>query len=248
MAVLSCVALAAAQGGGGGGGQGRRGGGRGGFGESEMTLANRADVQKELNITDDQKTKIQALQQQERQNMQGGGGNNGGTRPTMEEMQQRMAQMRAQQHKDLATVLNDGQMKRLGELLLQREGINAIAQPDVQTALGLSDDQKAKIKDLQQKEGEARQALVEKMRNQEITQEEFQSDMQKNQDTMKDELTKILTSDQAAKFKTMQGAPFTFDPNIRGGGFGGGGRRGGGGGGGNGGGGGGGNGGGGGGN
>jgi len=226
--LLSCVALAAAQGGGGGGGggQGRRGGGqfgRGG-GNSEMGLAMRADVQKELAVTDDQVTKLKDLQTKERQNNPFGGGNNGGTRPTQEEMQQRMAEMRATQHKDLATVLNDGQMKRLGELLLQREGASALTQADVQKSLGFSDDQVSKVKDLQTKQQEANQALRDKQQNQEITREEATAARTKNTQTMNDELLKILTADQASKFKDMQGKAFTFAPDPpRGGGGGGGG-------------------------
>lgn len=222
MALLACVALVGAQGG--GGGQGRRGGmqgRRGGFGNSEMSLAMRADVQKELSVTDDQKTKLTDLQKKQREAMQAqfsNGGANGGQRPDMAEMQKRMAEMRTQEHKDLAGILNEGQMKRLGELLLQREGNSALNNEATQKALGLSSDQVGKIKDLQAKQQEANQALREKMQNQEISREEYQDAQTKNRKTLDDELAKVLTADQQAKFKEMQGKPFTFEDN-NGGGF-----------------------------
>lgn len=233
VAALSCVALVGAQGQ--GGGQGRQGrGGGGGFqrgqrggGASELNLVMRADVQKELAITDDQKKKLEEYRDKSRQNGGGfgggnGGGNNGGERPTMEEMQKRMAEMRAQQHKDLASIINEGQMKRLGELVIQREGNNALAQPEVQKALGFTPEQATKVKDLQQKQRDAGQALREKMQNNEMTREEFMEANQKNQKTMGEELAKILTSDQAAKFKAMQGKEFKFEETGRGGNGGGG--------------------------
>ncbi len=215
VAILSCVALAAAQGG--GGGRGQR---RGGRGNSELSLAQRADVQKELSVTDDQKTKLADLQsKQPRPNFGGGGGGNGGggTPPDPAAMAKARAEMMAQQHKDLAGILNDGQMKRLGELLLQREGMNALTTESVQKSLNFTDEQTAKVKDLQTKQREAGQALRQKMQNQEITREEMQAAQQKNTQTMNDELQKVLTSDQAAKFKEMQGKPFTFETGNGGG-------------------------------
>lgn len=222
VALLSCVAIAAAQGGG-GGGQGRGGFQRGGRGNSELSLAMRADVQKELAVTDDQKTKLTDLQSKSRPQRgggNGGGGNGGGagTPPDPAAMQKMMAERTAQQHKDLAAILNDGQMKRLGELLLQRESFNALTREDSQKALGLSADQIAKIKDLQTKQNEANQSIREKQRNQEMTAEEATAARQKNAKTFTEEVGKVLTADQTSKFKDMQGKPFTFDTGNGGGG------------------------------
>ena len=230
VALMSCVALVSAQGGGAGagGGQGRRGGGgfgqgRRGGGNSEMGLTSRADVQKELAITDEQKTKLTELRDKQRQAFgnrgggnggggNGGGGNGGGTFDPAE-MQKRMEEARTQQHKDLAAILNETQMKRLGELLLQREGNGALARAEVQKALGFTADQTQKVKDLQQKERDAQQGIREKTRNQEMTPEEAQAARAKNTKTMNEELAKILTAEQAAKFKEMQGKEFKFEDN-----------------------------------
>ena len=225
VALLSCVAVAAAQGGGGQGrGQGRGGqrGGRGGF-ASELGLAMRADVQKELAITDDEKTKLSELSQKSRPQRGSGSGNAGGGQTTdPAERVKQAAERRAQQHKDVAAILTDSQMKRLDELMLQRQGYSALGQEEVQTALKLSPDQIQKVKDLMTKEREAGQALRQRRTDGTMTQEEIQAATKKNTDTTNAELAKVLTSDQAVKFKEMQGKPFTFDATTgRGGGGGG---------------------------
>ncbi|HVT13159.1 MAG TPA: hypothetical protein VHE55_12920 [Fimbriimonadaceae bacterium] len=221
--MLSCVAIAAAQGGGGQGrgGRGQRGNRGGGF-VSELNLAGRSDVQKELSVTDDQKTKLNDLIQKSRP--QRGSGGNGGTTDPAERAKQ-AAERRAQQHKDLAAILNETQMKRLGELLLQRQGYSALNDESVQQALKMTSEQIQKVKDLTDKEREASQALFQRRRDGTMTQEEVQAAMQKNADTTKAELAKVLTPDQDAKFKDMQGKPFTFENIGRGGGRGGGGGR-----------------------
>lgn len=229
IAVAACVALAGAQGGQGGqGGQGR--GQRGGFGQrgmmrggGESGLVRRADVQKELGITDEQKTKLEEMATKEREarraafqnrsNDNGGAATGGGQQGRRMFDPAAMAKQREEQHKALAAILDAKQMKRLGELSLQQQGARALTQEETQKALGLSADQVAKIKDIQTKEGEAMQSLMEKMRNQELTREEMQASMEKNNKALTDELTKVLTTDQAAKFKEMQGAPFKFEDN-----------------------------------
>lgn len=225
IALLSCVAMAGAQTGGGpGGGQGRGGGGgfgqgrRGGFGGGELQLALRPDVSKEISVTDDQKTKLTDLQTKQREEMRGQF-QPGAERPSREEMQKMMAERQEKEHKALAAILNDGQMKRLGELRLQREGNSALSRSDTQKALGLTADQISKIKDLTQKQMEANQAIGEKVQSQEMTREEAMEARQKNMKTLQDEIAKVLTADQTAKFKEMQGKPFKFEQTGRGGGL-----------------------------
>lgn len=228
-ALLICVALVGAQtgngGNGGGGGRGAGRQGRGGFGQqgrngagSELTLALRKDVQADLVVTDDQKTKLTDLQQKQRDARRAAGGGQrgaggaGGGQVDPAERQKRAEEQRAQTHKDLAAILNDGQMKRLGEISIQLRGNRAILDPEVQKTLGLSSDQTAKIKDLQDKQTEANRSVFEKVRNQEISQDDARKSMETNTKAMDTELAKILTSDQAAKLKDLGGKPFKADP------------------------------------
>jgi hypothetical protein len=186
-------------------------------GNNLLGLARREDVAKEINVTADQKSKLDDLQQtmrsQMREAFQSMGGGNGAP-PDRDAMQKMMQDMQDKQKAAMAGILDAGQMTRLKELSIQRQGNNAILDKDVQAALGLSDDQKAKIKDLQDKQMEAMQAIGQKVQNQEIDQDAARSAMTKNNDVMKTELGKILTSDQASKLAAMGGKPFTFDTSL----------------------------------
>lgn len=205
VAALACMSMAQ-----GGGMRMRMGGGL-------LQLARRDDVAKELNVTADQKTKLDDLQQTMRTQMRDafqsmGGGN--GTPPDRDAMQKLMQDMQDKQKAALAGILSADQMTRLKELNIQRQGNSAILDKDVQSALGLSADQLAKIKDLQDKQMEAMQAIRDKVQNQEIDQDAARTAMQKNNDVMKTELGKILTSDQTSKLASMGGKPFTFDASL----------------------------------
>jgi hypothetical protein len=207
----------------GGGGRQR---GRGGNQYSELTLLNRKDVQKDLALTDDQVTKLDEYRTKNTpQRGAGGGGAGGGQRgggagagggaAVTDEQRAAMvkaaAERREKTRKDLLEIVSEAQLKRVDEIAIQLQGSGVMTNAEIQKVIGLSDDQIAKIKDLQAKQREANMALGQKMRDQEITREDFTAAMTKNNDTMKEELGKILTSAQADKLKTMGGKPFTAD-------------------------------------
>lgn len=240
VALASVMAFAVAQDQG-QGGQGRRAGGgfgagmqRGNRGGGLLQLALRADVQKDIAVTDEQKTKLEALRPARGQRGGGAGGNggggNGGTRNgggagggqvDMEAMRKAQEERAAKEKTDLAAILSADQMKRLDEISVQLQGNRALQNEKTQKALGLSEEQITKIKDLQTKQREAMTSIMEKMRNQELTREEMQSTMEKNNKAMDEELAKILTADQKSKFDAMKGKPFKADEQPRRGGGGG---------------------------
>jgi len=221
VAAVAVVAVSSfAQGGGGGRGQGRGGGGFGQFGRgggmqdaTGAFLLNREDVQAEIKLTADQKSKVDAIRQAQRDKMremfQGGGG--GGDR---EAMMAEMQKMQAANNKEILAVLTDDQKKRVKELAIQRMGNAAIANPEIQKELGVTDEQKAKIKDLQDKQQAANRALME---NQDMDREARMAAFQKNTEVMNTELGKIATDAQKAKLKEMSGKPFKFVDPERGG-------------------------------
>ena len=208
------------------GGQGRRmgrgfGGGFGGGGNT-FFLLRRDDVQTDLQLTSDQKTKLQDLMTSMRGNRgergarTGGQGGNGGTPPTDAERQARRAEMQsrmAEMKKNIDAILTPAQITRLDEISIQLRGNMALLESDVQNKLGLSNEQKGKIKDLQSKMQDANQAVGQKMQDNTITRDQAFQSFQKNNDIMKDQLGKVLTRSQADKLKAMGGAPFKADPN-----------------------------------
>lgn len=229
------------QGRGQGRGQGGFGGAQRGGQNYELNLLNRKDVQKDLGLSDDQVTKVEDYITKSRPqrgggagaggNGGGGGGNRGnggggggqrqggggaGGQMTEEQraaMMKAAAERREKTRKELLEIISETQLKRVDEIHIQEMGNSAIRQADVQKALGLSADQIEKIKDLDKKMGEANTALFQKLRNQEISQEDMRSSMTKNNEVMNAELGKILTADQAAKLKAMGGKPFTKEDN-----------------------------------
>jgi len=179
----------------------------------------RSDVQEDLKLSDEQKTKLETMRQSLRGGRRGGGRRNGGDgaggagggerqprgeRPTREQME---AQREAQQ-KQINDLLTPDQQKRLKEIQLQLAGSQAIVNPEVQKDLALTDAQKTKIASLQKTFRDAMGAIRERVQKQEITREQSGESMRKNNDVLREELQKVLTPEQAAKLKAMGGKPF----------------------------------------
>lgn len=215
VAVLAIACTGMAQPTGGGGGRG----GQRGFGmmrANPFMMLSVKEIQDELKITADQKTKIEALQTEYR---------DASTKARQEARDagtSREEQMAASQKlsddytKKLNVILSADQQKRLKELRIQRAGNMALMQADVQKELAFTDKQKEDAKSLSDKLMQANMDLFTKVRNQEITQEDAQKTMTKNNEALGTELLKLLTDDQKTKFKAMSGAPFKFPENMPG--------------------------------
>jgi len=214
--LLALVTGAVAQGGGGGGqGRGMR------FQPTPTMILRSKDVQTDLKLTDDQTKKltdIQAKQQEEMQSMFQNA-QSSGTPPDPAAMKKISDSYKAQYE----AVLTPEQNKRLKEIFIQWRKNQAILDPDVQAALGITADQKAKIDDLASNFQKANAELGQKIRNNEITREDATPIRDKNNATYEEDLGKVLTPDQASKLKEMGGAPFTGKIQMGGGRRGGGG-------------------------
>jgi Spy/CpxP family protein refolding chaperone len=187
----------------------QRGGGRGGFGfggrGGGMGMLRTPEVQTELKLTDEQKTKVSALADKLQQERQGQSLRD----LSDEERQKVMAERRASEDKQLGEILNADQVKRYHQLRLQQQGMTAVAEKEVADQLSLTADQKTKIQEIisaQQAEmrsafqggggGGDRSAMREKM-------------MAMRKQT-EDKIAALLTDDQKNKWKELVGAPFTF--------------------------------------
>lgn len=206
----------------GGGRQGQGMGGRmmGGQQGGIQSLLRRADVQKDLKLTDEQKAAIRALDEKMgtelRNSMQNGGGDPTQLRAMMEEMQKKNAA-------ETEKILTEDQRKRILEIQIQVEGNRALLDLKVQRALGLSETQIKKLQNAQTAQQTKQRDMMQAMREQQMTREQIQAEQTKMQQDYDKELGAILTEDQSAKFKAMAGAKFEADPNQGRGGFGGGG-------------------------
>jgi hypothetical protein len=228
---------------GGRGGQGRMGMQRGGFGQNELALVMRKDVQADLGVSAEQAKKLEEFVAKQREarraergprggaGVQGGAGGAGGAQGGQQggarqrnrgaqggnfdpaAMQERMAQQRAEMRKALAEILNEGQIKRLDEIGLQLRGNRALMSPETQKALGFTAAQGTQVQQLLQKQRDANRTIGEKLRNQEISAEEARASREKNESVLDEELLKLLSAEQKAKFEALKGKPFKADPN-----------------------------------
>jgi Spy/CpxP family protein refolding chaperone len=192
-------------GGGFGGGGGRAGGG----GNNGL----RDDVEADLKLNDDQKTKLSALrekaQEKRREMMQSlagnGGGGGGGRIQISDEQRKAFTKLSEDNAKELSAVLTPEQNKRLREIWVQTSGQRVLQNAEIAKELGISADQKTKIDDLFAKQMEATMALFQ---NRDLDQEERRSKMENNNKVLADEINKVLTETQKTKLKEMSGAPF----------------------------------------
>jgi len=229
--VCSALLLATpvfAQPGGGGGGRGGFGGGRGGFGGGGVSgLVRIAEVQKELGVTDEQKTEITKILEESRPMGGAGGGFNREEFQNLsqEERTKRFEEMRKageetakKVEEKVKGVLNEQQWTRLSELRIQQQGIGALTRPEVAEKLALSEEQKKEIAKLNESlrpqfggpgggGGGERQSREEAMAQREKTQKEILA---------------VLSEDQKDSFEKMKGAKFEFPRPMFGGGQGGG--------------------------
>ncbi len=187
----------------GGGGMGR---GMGGF--SRAQLASLKEVQAELKLTDDQKklatevvTKLAADRAEARQSA----GND------FAAMQEKNAKLTAEADAKIAEKLDDAQKKRLMEIFVQKNpAANALADAEVQKALGLNEESVKKIAEARTANREAMMAAMQEL-GQDATREERTAKMETLNKTANEKLFSAISADQKAAFEKLGGAKLEVD-------------------------------------
>jgi hypothetical protein len=198
------------------GGGGRQGGMMAGLQNNPLMLLTREDVQEDLGLNSDQKLKVAEYFAPDamRERMMSVFQNSGMSFEDMrseegrKKMQDIMTKQMDSMKKEVESWLTPEQTKRVVEISLQVNGFRSILNKDVAKSLEITSAQQAKIDGLQKSSGEAMQALMQKMRDQELSREEMQEKMKKNNDIMNVELGKVLTDNQRAKLTEMGGKKF----------------------------------------
>jgi Spy/CpxP family protein refolding chaperone len=182
----------------------------GGFRGGPGFLLTNPGVQKELKLTDEQVTKVREALAKVREDHRDDLEKLRDPDLPREDRGKLIQKLNEANTKALAGVLNADQAKRLQQITLQVQGVQAFNDPEVQKRVKLTDDQKDKL----QKIG---QGSREKMR--ELFQEsgDMQEVMKKMNELRKEVLTKaagVLTDEQKKTWKEMTGAPFElrFEP------------------------------------
>lgn len=188
IALMGCASTALAQ---------RTGGG------GAASLLSIAEVQKELNITDAQKEKLQDLRGKigDVQNL------------SREERQKKFEELAKKTGETIKTVLDERQQKRLAELRIQHDGAGSLARAEVAEQVGLEQAQKDQIKKIQ-----TENTPTNRPNFQNATQEERQKFLTESRDRREKThaaILGVLTPAQKEAFEKMQGAKFTFPPQRR---------------------------------
>lgn len=200
--------------------QGGRGGGmgRGAGGYSRVQLATLKEVQAELKLNDEQKKAateaVEKMTAARRELFSAGPGGD----PT--EMREKMAKLTSEADAALTAKLDDAQKKRLMEIFVQKNPMGmALADAEVQKALGLSEEAIKKV-------AEAQAANREAMMNaglRDASPEERQQKMETLTKEANERFYSAISAEQKAAFEKLGGEKLEVDvtplqPQRRGGG------------------------------
>ena len=230
--LLLAPALSFAQAPGGGrGGRGGFGGFGGGFGGGGVAgLLQMAEVQKEVSLTDEQKAELTKLNEAARPAAGAAGFDREAfAKLTEEERTKQRDEMRKageermkKSEEAIKTLLKPEQWTRLNELRAQRDGMRAWSRAEVQKELGLTEEQIAKIKTLN--EGQGQGGFGGGRPNPDQSEEEARKAREERdakRATYEKDMAAVLTADQTAAWAKLQGAKFEFPARGAGGGRGG---------------------------
>jgi Spy/CpxP family protein refolding chaperone len=213
MKTLSCLKFAAAffaatsiamaqPGGGQGRGPGGFGGGGGGFGSDPTMLLSLEPVQKELELSEEQKADLTKLSEEGRslfadfRNL------------SREEITKKLEERTAENKKRLDGILLKPQLGRLEEISIQIAGAGALDRTDVAEKLKLTDAQKKSLEDLST---ESRDKIREVMSAGPLGPGEMQEKMAAINKDRKEKSLGVLTKEQREKFDILQGKKFELD-------------------------------------
>jgi len=182
--------------------QQRQRGQRGGFGGSTIVLLTQKSVQDELKLSGEQVQKIKELSDKQRESFRG---------PRDEDARKKREEARQATEKAVTEILKPDQLKRVKQISLQQQGGRALSNPEIAAALKLSNEQKDKIKSIQD---ETRTARGQRGQRGQRSEEERKK-QQEARKAANEKLMEVLTSAQKTKWKELTGEPFTGEISRR---------------------------------
>jgi Spy/CpxP family protein refolding chaperone len=181
------------------------GGGLGGFDRSGLFLLSQDSVQKELKLSPDQASQVNNLLEKSRESF-------GGFRDlSREERRRRMEETAKANEAAVQNILDENQSKRLRQIALQQRGGWALADPKIADELELTADQKDQINSIQEDARNEMRNIAEGGDRQQAR-ERFQA-LRKSTGQ---KLEALLTPEQQAKWKALQGEPFAGEIRLGG--------------------------------
>ena len=184
---------------------------------SSLMLLGIPAVQKELGLSEEQKTDLTELQRKMQAQMRAAFGDFRQMQDlSQEERDKRFAEARKkageatkQSEEQLGKILDEKQLERLKQLQLQREGVQALTRTEVVAKLKLTDDQQAKIKNIisdsrRQRPGRFNPDQTDEERNAAFAK------MQEQRNTTKKSALAVLDDDQLIEWTALTGKEFKF--------------------------------------
>jgi Spy/CpxP family protein refolding chaperone len=202
-------------------------GGPGGFGGAsfDANLLATPEVQKELGVSDEQKGLIEDMLTDIRNQMraargQGGAGGFQNFQNLSEEErnkliaegQKRMEEMNKKTEEMITMVLEPKQTDRFGQLRLQRAGVGAFNRPDIAEKIGLSQEQKDKMKKIQDDARPDPSAFASFQNMSEEERREAFTKMREKGEKANADILNVLTAEQKETWAKLQGKKFDFPP------------------------------------
>jgi len=186
-------------------------------GASLLMLLRMPAVQKEIELSDDQKTDVSDLQSKMQEQMRTAFGDFRQMQDLSEEERaQRFADARKkaeqankQSDEQVAKILDAKQLERLKQLQLQREGVQALVRAEVVAKLKLSDDQQTQIKKTIDDSRRRRPGGFNPNQTDDERRAAFAKMQQQREATLKSALA-VLDDDQLLQWSTLVGKEFKF--------------------------------------
>jgi len=191
-------------------------------GNIELMLLNVPQVQKELNIVQEQLDKLQEIRRSAMEGMRD-------LFPrdfrdlSAEERQQRMQEVRKKMEertkelrKKVDEVLLDHQKKRLKEIKLQVQGVQALSDPEVIEMLGITPEQREKMENVRKEAADKQRKQMEGLRD--LSPEERREkgrqlfeELRKAREATEQAVVDVLTPSQKEKWEKAKGEKFELD-------------------------------------
>lgn len=203
------------------GGFGGRGFGGGGF--SDTALLGNEQVQKELELVEDQISKISKIREESRSKF--AQFPEGLREMSQADREKATADMQAKNEpvmKEMRTKINEvllpDQRDRLKELAIQAQGTGALNNPEVAEALKITDEQKKKLETIREEAGTKMREAFSGFQPGQGPSEEARTKMQEIRKESNEKTLAVLTTEQAAQFEKMKGEKSSIDfTQMRGG-------------------------------
>jgi hypothetical protein len=172
-----------------------RGAGRGFGGGGGALLLTQKSVQEELKLSEEQVKQVDELAAKQRELF------SGARDLGREERQKRFTESRDASQKAVSEILNAEQQKRYKQIGLQLRGLSALDDPEVASSLGLSDEQKKKVEEIQTA---AREEMRSAFQDGGGDREKFRA----AREATNEKLQGVLTAEQKTTWQELTGEPF----------------------------------------